>query len=102
MVDSSVGSMSEASSESKYMVGPSSTLSAGSILGMQADFDSVHSVTEEFVMPAILQSTKGNFEHYDCWLHSMCVAHEGNPSGNAQIPHRYSIELILHQPRSKS
>ena len=56
MVDSSVGSMSEADFES--MVG------SGSVLGMQVDSDSTHSVTEEFFLPTILQSDKGNFKHY--------------------------------------
>ena len=63
MVDSSVGSASEVGSGSESVVGPSSTLSIGYVLEMQAD--SVHSVTEEFVLPAILQSTEGNFQHYD-------------------------------------
>ena len=92
--NSEVGSKSEVGSESESTVGPGSTLSTGSLLGMQADSDSSHSVTEEFFLPAILQSTEGNLQHYDRWLHSMCTEHEGTPSGNAQIPHRYSTGLI--------
>ena len=46
MVDSLVGSMSEVGSESDSMVGPISALSVGYVLGMQADSDSAHSVTE--------------------------------------------------------
>ena len=65
MVDSLVGSMSEEVSKYKYVVGPVSALSVGSVLGMQVDSDSVHFVTEEFVLPAILQSTEGNLKHYD-------------------------------------
>ena len=61
MVDSSVGSVSEVGSESESAVVPGSALSTGSILGMQDNFDSTHSITEEFVMPSILQSTEGNF-----------------------------------------
>ena len=54
MVDSSVGSTSEADSEFNSVVGPSSALSIGSVLGMQADSDSAHSVIEEYFLPAIL------------------------------------------------
>ena len=92
MVDSSVGSASEVGFESKDTVGPGSALSVGFGLGMSAD--SVHSVTGEFFLPTILQSTKGKFEHYDDWMHSMCTLHEVTLSGNAQIPHRYSTGLI--------
>ena len=94
MVDSSVGSVSEVGSESESVVGPGSALSAGFVLGMQADFDYAHSVTEEFILLAILQSTEGNFQHYDHWLHSMCTVHEGTPSGNSQILCRCSTGLI--------
>ena len=48
MVDSWIGSVSEEGFESKFVVGPSSSLLDGSVLGMQADSDSGHSVTEEF------------------------------------------------------
>ena len=95
MVDSLVVSASEVGSEYKSVVGPGSTiLLAGSVLGMQVDCDSVHSVTEEFVLLAILQSTRGNPQNYDLWLHSMCTTHEVTPSSNSQIPHRYSTRLI--------
>ena len=40
MVGSSVGYVSEAGSKSEFAVGPGSTLSASSVLGMQADSDS--------------------------------------------------------------
>ena len=46
MVDSSIGSMSEVGSESEFAVGPGSTLSTSSVLEMQDDFDSAHSVME--------------------------------------------------------
>ena len=83
MIDSSVGSMFEVGSESESAAGPGSALSTSSVLGMQADSDSAYSVTEEFFLPAILQSTEGNFHHYDRWLHSMCTAHEGTPSDSS-------------------
>ena len=94
MVDSLVGFVSKVIFESESAMGPGSALSVGFVLGMQADFESAHSVTEEFVLPTILQSTEGNFQHYDHWLHSMCTAHEGTLSGNSQIPHRYTTRLI--------
>ena len=53
MVDSLVGFVSEVGSESESTVGPGSALSTGSVLGMQADSNSVHSITEEFVLPSI-------------------------------------------------
>ena len=90
----SVGSTSKVGSNSEFAVGLGSKISAGSRLGMSADSDFAHSVTGEFVLPSILQSTEGNFQHYDHWMHSMCTAHEGNPFGNAQIPHRCSTGLI--------
>ena len=74
MVDSLVGSDSEVGSGFEFAVGPGSALSVGSILGMQADSDSAHFVTEENFLLSILQSTKGKFQHYDHWLHSMCTA----------------------------
>ena len=94
MVDSSIGSESVVGSEFESTVGPGSALSSGYVLGMQADSDYAHSINEEFSMSAILQSTEGNFQHYDGWLHSMYTAHEGTPSDNAQIPHRCSTGLI--------
>ena len=66
MVDSSIGSVPEAGPEYDSAVEPGSELLAGSVLGMRANSDSAHSVTEEFVLPTILQSTEGNFQHYDC------------------------------------
>ena len=66
MADSSVGSESEMGSKSDSMVGPSSTLLVGSVLGMQADSDSARFVIEEYFQPAILQSTEGSFQHYVC------------------------------------
>ena len=55
MVDSLVGFVFNSA------VGPGSALSAGSVLGMQANSNYAHSVTDEFVLPTILQSTEGNF-----------------------------------------
>ena len=93
MVDSLVGSESEAGFGSA--VGPGSTLSVGSILGMQAHSDSAHSLTEEYFLPAILQSTEGSFQHYDRWLHSMCTTHEGTPSDKTGLTHNLVLLLDL-------
>ena len=54
MVDSSIGSMSEVGSESDSVVGLGFALSAVYVLGMQANYDFAHSVTEEFIFPSIL------------------------------------------------
>ena len=94
MVDSSIGYVYVVGSKSDSMEGLGSALSIAFVLGMQVDSDSAYSVTKEFVLLGILQSTEGKFQHYDRWMHSMCTVHEGNPSGNAQIPHKCSNGLI--------
>ena len=94
MVDSLVGSVSKEGSKYEFVVGPSSALSVGFVLGMQADSNSARSVTEEYFIPAILQSIEGIFQCYAHWMHSMYSMHEGTPFDNAQIPHRCSTRLI--------
>ena len=61
MVDSLASSESEAGSRFDSVVGPGSALPVGSVLGMQDDYDSTHSVTEEYFLPSILQSNEGKF-----------------------------------------
>ena len=75
MVDSLIGSVSEAGSKSESAVGPGSALSTGSVLGMQVDYDSARSVTEGYFLPAILQTIEGIFQHYDHWMYNMYTAH---------------------------
>ena len=94
MVDSSFGSTSEAGSESESAVGPGSALSVSYVLGMQADSDYAHSVTEEYFLPTIFQSTVGSFQNYNHWLHHMYTTHKGTPFDNAQISHKCNTRLI--------
>ena len=60
-VDSLVDSLADYESESDSVVGYDLASSTGSVLAIQDDSDSAHSVTEEYFLPTILQSIEGKF-----------------------------------------
>ena len=84
-LDSMVGydSVTRSLADYESMVGFDFASSAGFALGTLASSESAHSVTGECFHPSTLQSTKGNFQHYARWPHSMYTMHEDTSSDSA-------------------